>query len=222
MKRYTKILLLVAFALLLTLTACNRSASKAPVDSPTPSGEAPFPFTTPDAMSTIKTQTAVALTPVMAPTNTPEVVVATAEPTKAPESSSSSSTTTEEKSSQSSVSIPEVTRPTTYALQKGEWPICIARRFNLDISALFAMNGLNMSSKPAVGTVMKIPSSGNWSANYGARALKAHPTTYTVVSGDTIYTISCRYGDVAPEQILAANSLSSANDIKSGMKLNIP
>ena len=231
MKHYTKIFLLVAVALLLLLTACNRSASKAPVVSPIPSAEAPFPFTTPDAMSTIKTQTAVALTPVVAATNTPQVVVATVEPTATQEtsttsgetgtSSSETNTSTSQESAQS-VSIPVVTRPTTYTLQKGEWPLCIARRYNLDISSYFAANGLTMDSKPGVGVVLKIPASGSWSANYGSRALKPHPTTYTVVSGDTIYTISCRYGDVAPEQILAANSLSSASDIKSGMKLNIP
>jgi LysM repeat protein len=79
-----------------------------------------------------------------------------------------------------------------------------------------------MNSKPAVGFVLKIPASGTWSANYGARSLKSHPATYTVVSGDTVYTIACRYGDVAPEQILAANGLSSASDIKAGMKINIP
>ncbi|MBE0697780.1 MAG: LysM peptidoglycan-binding domain-containing protein [Anaerolineaceae bacterium] len=222
MKHYTKILLLVTLALLLPLTACTLSASKAPVATPTPAGEAPFPFTTPDAMGTIKTQTAVALTPVVAATNTPKVVVATAVPTKAPETVTNPSTTTKDEQSGGGVTIPAVARPTTYTLQKGEWPICIARRFNLDLSSFFASNGLSMQSKPAVGVVLKIPASGTWSANYGARALKAHPTTYTVVSGDTIYTIACRYGDVAPEQILAANSLSSAGDIKSGMKLNIP
>jgi LysM repeat protein len=223
MKHYTKILLLVTLALLLPLTACTLSASKAPVATPTPTGEAPFPFTTPDAMGTIKTQTAVALTPVVVATNTPVVVVATVAPTKAPETVvNPDTTTTKQEQSGGGVSIPAIVRPTTYSLQKGEWPICIARRFNLDISTFFASNGLNMQSKPAVGKVLKIPASGTWSSNYGARALKTHPTTYTVVSGDTLYTIACRYGDVGPEQILAANSLSSAGDIKSGMKLNIP
>jgi LysM repeat protein len=221
MKHYTKILLLVTMVLLLPLTACNRSASKAPVASATPTGEAPFPFTTPDAIGTIKTQTAVAQTPmVIVPTNTPEVVVATVAPTKAPTADNSSSNTQQEASQ--NVKIPGITRPTSYTLQKGEWPICVARRFDLNISTFFAANGLTMQSKPGVGVVLKIPTSGSWSSNYGARALKAHPTTYTVVSGDSVYTIACKYGDVSPEQILAANSLSSAGDIKAGMKLSIP
>lgn len=221
MKQYAKIFLLVTLALFLTLTACNRSISKAPVASPTPTGEAPFPFTTPDSMSTIKTQTAVALTPVAVVTNTPKVVVATSAATKAP----SAPQPTKKSSSNSSgggVSIPPITRPDSYSLQKGEWPICIARRFDLNLNTFFAANGLTMDSRPGVGTNLKIPSSGNWSSSFGSRSLKTHPTTYTVAAGDTVYTIACRYGDVSPEQILAANGLSSAGDIHSGMKLDIP
>lgn len=221
MKHYTKILLLVALALIIVLTACNRSASVAPITTATPTGEAPFPFTTPDAMGEIMTQTAVAENPAVVVTNTPQVVVATVAPTKAPQAAAPTAVPAAQQQEQS-VSIPEITRPTTYTLQKGEWPICIARRFNLDISSFFSANGLTMQSKPGVGVVLKIPTSGTWSSNYGARALKAHPASYTVVAGDTIYTIACKYGDVSPEQILAANSLSSAGDIKSGMKLSIP
>lgn len=156
------------------------------------------------------------------PTNTPEIVMATAAPTSTATEQVVSAQPTATPTTAAAVSVPDIVRPTTYTLQKGEWPICIARRFNLDISSFFSQNGLTMNSKPGVGTVLKIPSTGTWSSNYGARALKTHPATYTVVSGDTVYTIACRYGDVSPEQILAANSLSSASDIKSGMKLNIP
>ncbi len=236
MKHSTKLFLLVAVALLLLLPACNRSVSKPPVLTPTPSAEAPFPFTTPDAFSAIKTQTAVALSPNLAATGTPQVVVATVEATAAAETSEASAetpttesepATSQESSSSaqeasSSVSIPEIVRPTTYTLQKGEWPLCIARRFDLDISSFLSANNMTMDSKPGVGTVLTIPSSGNWSSNYGSRALKSHPTTYTVASGDTIYGIACKFGDVSPEQILAANGLSSASDISAGMKLNIP
>jgi LysM repeat protein len=230
MKRTTKIVALFALALFLLMTGCTRSVSTAPVASPTPIGEAPFPFTTPDPMSTIKTQTAVALTPVVLATATPEVIVATVNPTdaqaetgggqatqppaQAAESSGSSGGTSAE--------IPGITRPASYTLQKGEWPICIARRFDLDISTFFAQNGLNMNSKPGVGKVLTIPSSGTWSSSYGNRTLTAHPATYTVVSGDSVYTIACRYGDVSPEQILAANGLANASDITPGKTLNIP
>ena len=35
----------------------------------------------------------------------------------------------------------------------------------------------------------------------GGRALRDHPTTYTVVSGDTFYKIACLYGNLLPEDI---------------------
>ncbi len=244
MKRYAKIILLVALTtLLLLLPACSRSVSKAPVASPTPTGEAPFPFTTPDALSAIKTQTAVALTPAVAATNTPQVVMATVEATEASETGVESGSTTgtggstengaadteagggvnaPASSEEESYSIPDITRPATYTLQKGEWPICIARRFDLDISAFFAANGLNMNSKPGVGVTLNIPSSGTWSSNYGTRTLKAHPANYTVLAGETVYGIACKFGDVSPEQILAANGLSNASDVQSGMNIRIP
>lgn len=236
MKPYTKIVLLVAIALFLTLTACTRQASKPPV-SATATGEAPFPFTTAGGVEAFGTQTAIAATPGAGgaggvATNTPEVVVSTATAAAGQGGSTESgggqtspnqgSTAPTATSAAAVVNTPAVTRPTTYSLQKGEWPICIARRYNLDIPSFFAANGLNMNSKPAAGTSLKIPASGSWNASYGARALKSHPTNYTVVAGDTVYTIACRYGDVTPEAILAVNGLASAGDLKSGTSIKIP
>lgn len=230
MKRYTKIVLLVLFTLLLALTACQRPASRAPVVSPTPSGEAPFPFETPDPFAAIKTQTAIAENPSGQPTSTPEIQQATAAPQEGGGQTGTDAqpeaTATQDQQAgggvEEVVEIPEITRPATYTLQRGEFPYCIARRFDLDISALLAMNGLGLNSQVAAGTVLRIPSTGNWNPNHGARALRSHPDTITVGANDTVYTIACRYGDVAPEQILAANKLSSPSDVRPGMQLNIP
>ena len=230
MKKFTKLALLVIFALTLTLTACQRPASRAPVNTPTPSDEVPFPFDTPDPVSVIRTQTAVALNPVIEqPTETVVVQVETAveaQQEDAEVGGGIQATATPEPAVQQEqvqqYEIPEVTRPASYALQKGEWPICIARRFNLELTSFLATNGMNMYSKPGVGTVLQIPSSGTWNDAHGSRALKAHPTTYSVSAGETIYTISCGFGDVAPEQILAANGLTNISEIQSGMTLQIP
>jgi LysM repeat protein len=231
MKQYTKLCLLVLLALLLTLTACQRPASRPPVATPTTSGEVPFPFETTDPVSAIRTQTAVAQNPLVQPTNTVGVQVATA--TAEPEGAAGEQPAAEqpapaatqpdpEAGGGQAAAIPEVTRPETYTLQRGEWPICIARRYNLELSSFLAANGMNMNSKPAAGTVLRIPSSGSWSANHGQRSLRSHPTTYTVAGGDSIYSIACHYGDVAPEQILAANNLSNASEISAGMQIQIP
>ena len=81
---------------------------------------------------------------------------------------------------------------------------------------------MNMNSQVQVGTVLKIPSTGNWdSSAHGSRSLRSH-SDYAVKAGDTANTIACYYGDVSPEGILAANGLSSSGDIKSGMTIKRP
>jgi LysM repeat protein len=110
-------------------------------------------------------------------------------------------------------------RPTTYTIQQGEFPFCIARRFNVDAGDLLSASGLSINTKVSVGTVLTIPQSGSW---MGTRALKSHPTTYTVVSGDTIGSIACGFGDADPNTILAANGLSSGATLTAGKVLQIP
>jgi LysM repeat protein len=55
-----------------------------------------------------------------------------------------------------------------------------------------------MNSIVSEGTTLKIPQTGTWQ---GERALKSHPTNYTVVSGDTLYTIACGFGDADPNTL---------------------
>jgi LysM repeat protein len=225
MKQQTKIVLLVALALFLTLTACTRQASQAPVTTPSPTVDVPFPVTTP-GLGQFGTQTAEALKPVAQATTAPEVAVATTTQTGGGGNDNQSgggqaAPAAVATATQQPAQAPAITIPSKYPLEKGEWPICIARRFDLDISTFFAQNGLSMASKPATGVVLTIPANSKWNSVYGSRALKAHPASYTVQSGDTINTIACAYGDVAPEQILAVNGIK-AEDIKSGVKLNIP
>ena len=202
MNRTLKIVFLVVTLATLVLGAgCNLKASTATTAKPTATSELNFitPTTGESISGQIATQTAEAGQPAVA-TETPVPATATAVP----------------------IAIPTLTRPATYTLQKGEWPICIARRYNLDLTSLFSANGLTMDSRPANGAVLKIPSTGTWSvASYGARALHTH-ADYKVVSGDTVYTIACYFGDVSPEGILAANSLKAAGDIKTGTTLKIP
>lgn len=226
MKAYMKIVLLVALALLLTLTACNRQASKTVVPTATTNGELPFPVGTAGTpiASDFSTQTAVASLPM--PSATPQVITATDTPTTpdqgqggtAPEPQATAAPDT----NVPMANTPVVSRPTTYTLQRGEWPLCIARRYNLDVASFLSANGMTMNSKPAEGAQMTIPASGSWSAAYGAQNLVKHPATYTVSAGDTLNTIACRYGDVAPESILVVNNLQSASDVKAGMALKIP
>ncbi|MEZ0397426.1 MAG: LysM peptidoglycan-binding domain-containing protein [Anaerolineales bacterium] len=116
---------------------------------------------------------------------------------------------------------PIVGRPTTYALQPGEFPYCIARRFNIDPQELLALNGLTDGEVYYPGLTLQIPQTGN--PFPGERSLRPHPATYTVSSSqDTIYRIACYYGDVDPAQIAAVNNLTSPYTLQVGQTLSIP
>jgi|YNPNPStandDraft_1061719.scaffolds.fasta_scaffold00070_39 LysM repeat protein len=209
-RRFYILIPVVVAILMLILAACTRTASVAPGSAQ--QTEVPFAVGTvpANALEEAKraTETALALTKVPTVAITP---VPKAQPTAVPE----------KKEENAIIPTPVITRPATYTLQRGEWPICIARRYNLDLNSFFAANGLNMNSKPAVGTVLVIPQTGTWSSNWGPRALRPHPDKYTVQAGDTIYTIACRYGDVHPDSIIAVNGLSDGN-VKVGQVLQIP
>ena len=43
----------------------------------------------------------------------------------------------------------------------------------------------------------------------GNPALKPHPANYTVISGDTVYSVACGFGNADPNQIIYANSLKA-------------
>lgn len=240
MKKYTNIALLVVLVMLVVLTACTRNVATSPVATPTAGGDVPFPVdnTTPAAvgMDAFATQTAMAQNPFGEATATPQVVVMTEtpaegqageQPTAAPQDQTAATQDPNAAAAPTTAAttplpLPTVARPATYTLQNGEWPLCIARRYGLDIPSFFQLNGLSMASKPGVGTVLKIPTTGTWNDNYGSRTLAKHPVTYTVLAGENINGIACKYGDVTPEQILANNGLTKPTDIKTGMSLKIP
>lgn len=117
-------------------------------------------------------------------------------------------------------SVPPGVKPASYTLQKGEFPYCIARRFNVDPDDLLSASGLTSPDVYYAGLVLKIPQSGTWPGN---RALAAHPTTYTVLSADeNLYSVACKYGDVDPNAIASANGLSVSATLTAGQSLNIP
>lgn len=117
---------------------------------------------------------------------------------------------------------PVTGHPATYTLQSGEHPFCIARRFNVDPDELLALSGLTRSQAYSLvtGTVLRIPQTG---AFPGDRALRPHPTTYTVASSDeTFYSIACLFGDVEPSQIAQVNGLSLGSLLTIGQAIQIP
>jgi len=119
-----------------------------------------------------------------------------------------------------STPLPAGPRPASYTLQNGEFPYCIARRFNVDPEALIRASNLVDPDVYYAGLSLTIPQSG---AFPGDPSLMAHPTTYTVLSGDeTVYSVACKFGNVYPDAIASANGISASAKLTSGQKLQIP
>jgi LysM repeat protein len=233
---------LFLFALLTLLTIILLSACVRPASTPSTSKSAsgtttadfPVPGTTEDVMSQLEslaTQTAMAgsggstgaqQTPVAtlpAPgTDTASGAVTTpgaqVQPTAAPPTAAPTQP-------QAQVVVPTRTpgRPSSYTLKGGEFPFCIARRFDVNPTDMLNLSGLPQAGVYPPGTVLKIPQTGSFP---GARSLRDTPDTYSVKSGDTIYSIACLYGEVDPSEIAFANNLSSPYTLKVGQELNIP
>jgi LysM repeat protein len=221
-KRFLVFFVVVLMAL--TLAACQRSASTPPPDVET------FPTlegtTDPmDALEGIATQTAVAQSPEgegeeggeTAPedeTSEESPPPEEAEPTVAPDP--------EEDTPDEPAEPPkEYPVPDKHTLQKGEFPYCIARRFDISPGALLAANNLTSSSVTYAGQVLTIPKDAG-SFDAGPRELKAHPDNYTVIAGDTVFSIACQYGSVDPRAIEDANGLEGAYTLQVGDVLKIP
>ena len=238
--------LLVIFILVIStvmISACTQSLSSAPKATPTllppelfvsplPSAENPMALIEEFAKQTSVAQTTVAnggtpatpqpaavgtlITPqagtVVAPTvgmpSTPTNAVLT---TAVAVSTPSGPTTTP---------VPAGVRPATYILQSGEFPYCIARRFNVDPDALLSLSGLTSPDLYSVGDRLTIPQSG---AFPGSRMLASHPTTYSVLSSDeTVYSVACKFGDIDPATIASTNNISISAKLTAGQKLQIP
>lgn len=232
-KKIVRVLIVV---LALALSACTRAASSAPTGTATPKANFPKPVATSgmNAIEIAGTQTAVATgglpmptsgTPLSGvhPTATPAaenltpVVTPPAELTSLPSPTSALAANTP----LPAPTTGPISRPATYALHEGEFPYCLARRFNINPDELLALNGLSSSQGYyAPGANLIIPQAG--SAFPGQRALMAHPAQHIVIAGETIYSVACKFGDVDPVSIVTVNNLSGNFNLTAGTTIQIP
>jgi len=123
-----------------------------------------------------------------------------------------------------STSVPSGSRPNTYTLKPGEFPYCIARRYNVDPAELLRLSGLSsaQANSLSTGTVLTIPQSGTFP---GDRSWHDHPATFTVgvtYNTNTVYGVACYYGDIEPSTIASNNNISVDATLTAGQTLNIP
>ena len=212
----------------LALTGCVKSAAPAPLATPTQTslfGNVAGP-TSMNLVQLYGTQTAMAMTtPLGTPTpvGTPNPLTPQPLPTLTLFGVQSTNIFGTPATPVPQIVVPTATpgRPLSYTLHAGEYPFCIARRFNIFPQDLLTANNLSNSELLQPGTVLTIPQTGN--PFPGTRALHPHPSTYTVsLPTDTIYSVACYYGDVSPDAIAYANSLTAPYTVNVGQVLNIP
>ena len=251
MNNKQRVLLVISIFVISTLliSACTQSLSSVPAATPTviatglfvapiASVENPMALIEQFAKETAAAQTTVANggTPVTPQAITTGAVISS--PTSAPTSGTPTNvvagtptnvvagTTTPVIITPSGPSVTPITpgvNPKDYVLHAGEFPYCIARRFNVNPDALLSASGLTSPDVYLPNQKLIIPQSGAFPGN---PMLATHPTTYTVLSGDeTVYSIACKFGNVYPDAIVQANtkdSISLSSKLTTGQKLQIP
>ena len=216
------------------ISACNQDFAQAPAVTNTPINQESL-FTTvfpEETLSDVKifgTQTAIAagtLEPtVQAPAGITPQSNETATPTPLVElNPTSTATLAVSNEVPTSTSAPSGAKPGTYVLKTGEFPYCIARRFNVDPDQLLSVSGLSSAQADSLsaGTVLTIPQGGVFP---GDRSWHDHPATFTVGSTydtNTVYGVACYYGDIEPSVIAQNNGISVDAILTAGQTLNIP
>lgn len=119
-----------------------------------------------------------------------------------------------------------------HRVRKGESLAAIASRYGVSASELAAANRIQTTSKLSIGRFLTIPGA-DGDTRMAARS-PALPKeirqmaasdkgggSHTIQKGDTVSAISSRYG-VTPEELMAANNISSPQNLSVGKVLVIP
>ena len=227
MKTHRLITIFIVLAFMLGTTACVKKLPAPEQPTPTPeglTGSSPAPTGVLDTIFLIATQTAIAAqgTPGVAVIVTPDASLVAPPPVQLTPVNTQAGATPVQATPVPSGPAPTVVVPTNYVVHKGEHPYCLGRRYNINPADILAANGLSAAaaSSLSVGAKLVIPQNGRPFG--GNRALQPHPATYTVKSNDTIYSVACYFGDVAPETLIWANNLVEPYRLTPGQILNIP
>lgn len=92
----------------------------------------------------------------------------------------------------------------------------IARKFGVTLSALQTLNKITNANLIKVGQLLKIPV-----LTSTASAPAAAPRTYTVLAGETLFSIARKLG-VSSTALAELNGISNPNLIRAGQVLKLP
>jgi membrane-bound lytic murein transglycosylase D len=111
------------------------------------------------------------------------------------------------------------TTPQSYRVRSGDNPWSIARRFNIPLEDLLALNNLDADSTLNVGQAIVLRDS----PTAGAAAARAARSgrTYEVRRGDNLWQISRKF-DAPVEELRRLNGFGQGHDLKPGDRLILP
>lgn len=109
----------------------------------------------------------------------------------------------------------------TYVVQWGDTLYSIARRYGTTVSVLVSMNGLTNPNYIYAGQVLYVPCPATVTPTPPTPVPGCSGFYYTVVYGDTLYSIARRYGTTV-SAILAVNYIPNPNYIYVGQRICIP
>lgn len=118
------------------------------------------------------------------------------------------------------VSQPENAEPIVYTVKAGDNLWNISRKYGVSAEVIISVNNLKDKDLLSLGQKLEIPAIGGGVSNSNQ---KQEPTiiTYTVVKGDTLWSISQRY-DVKMISIISVNNLKEISRLSIGQKLKLP
>jgi len=232
-------ILITAFIMMAFVTVgCEKSYAPIEESQATPTLDGEFPEALPSGMEDVfesgaQTATALAIASGAAPVESGPTPLAPSTTTPDTSGDADSPSPTVAASAESTLPVmPTVTNTpivssgtnlSKYTLKKGEFPYCIARRFNVDPSELLNLNGLSNEQARSLqpGLTLNIPQGGK--VFPPPRYLIAHPKdNYKVPQSMTVYAVACLFGDIDPNAIINANTIPDINNIPAGTLLQIP
>jgi len=122
--------------------------------------------------------------------------------------------------SNNNINPPKNAEPIIYTVKAGDNLWNISQKYGVSVEAIISVNNLKEKDLLSLGQKLEIPAIGGGISKSNQ---KQEPTivTYTVVKGDTLWSISRRY-DVNMSTIISANNLKEISRLSIGQKLKLP
>ncbi|MBE3127438.1 MAG: LysM peptidoglycan-binding domain-containing protein, partial [Candidatus Atribacteria bacterium] len=118
------------------------------------------------------------------------------------------------------ISQPENAESIVYTVKAGDSLWNISQKYGVSVEAIIDVNNLRDKDSLSLGQKLEIPAMGGGASNSNQ---KEEPiiVNYTIVKGDTLWSISQRY-DVNMNTIISTNNLKEISQLSIGQKLKLP